>query len=1498
MMCVTNCAVRVKEAALAIEGVESAKVDFDNNILHVKYCDGVIPSDVHDGVALAVQSAGYDVEWEGKKHLLYLKVEGMTCGHCVGTVQNAIGSIEGVLHVAVNLEQKIAAIAVNAEYKSSRTFAHTIISAIENVGFEAEVYSGNSRDITISVTVPHNVSNFEITDDIDESSSLVSPPVSSPTSTATRDDILNSLRGISGVACVQLKADPSIPKGSLKYVIRGTASFDEIVSVARQAGVALQMDSFEVSGMMCASNCAMKVKEAALSVEGVHSAEVDYDNEVLHIIYSDSKRTAEIHDDVAMAVQSAGYDVEWASQNNLLYIKVDGMFCGHCVKTVRKAISSLEGVRHVAVNLDQRIATIATNPDIVSTDTLYSTILNTVEEVGFGAEMYAGNRNITIQVRKKINNNDDAMKVGLQNVLNEEMMVNDVLNPLRNVAGVACVQLKEGQRIESAGTESHPLEVLIRGTVTYEEVVASSKLKGWDIILTSISYDSQLKKSKYRESNKGSAGSTSSASSVKRGAALLMEEMSVISDIMKPSGGYEAVDLGVEDSSPTRSVFGVKGMSCGACVAAVERVLRKHKSISRVSVALLTEKVEVQYDSSLISSEEIVQDIVDAGYEATLISSSVGSKCATRHLLVAALCPMKLSDIQNDFDDTLLSLKEADGILESFWLQGVDLQEALKDGRECVENATTSDASHVNFTNGALVLEVTYDTSVVGLRSIFDTVLRKPAKYVALILPAQGEGADIFEKQKISLKQIELSFYFALAFTSPIALLMWSGALMNVMVIPGLSAAALIVTVLATPVQFISGSRFYKEAYRGILVGTYGMGLLIALGTSFAYFFGLYSLIYSIFEKGEVEAYPDHIMTAAMLITFMLLGKVMEIRAKLRTSSALKTLMDRQPKSAILLNPGHSVDAGKEGEVLAEDEPSEEREREIPIELIQQNDIVKVIRGMSIPADGEVVFGHGEVNEALITGEALPVNKTVGSGVIGGTVLQDGMLHVVVKASPENSMLQQIIQLVEGAQMQKAPIQQVADAIAGVFTIIILSLAAIVFVLWMSLLESESLSDKHLPADMSNFNIAFTLGVSTLVVACPCAMGLATPTAIMVGTGVGAKFGVLIKGGEALENANRITTVVFDKTGTLTVGCPSVTGVYVLSNTGAPRVQVFEDSDPSKTGRMVNIGVNGAIDEVSASLNATSTPENEFYDFTRLMWLAGCSEVSSEHVLGRAIVEHASDVPGIPPFREPEEMQAVTGKGVNCTLNNTRVLIGSLSYLQEENVKHSDNKDFIALAERIQGTGAIVIFVAIGGVMCSFMQLADSPRPESKHTVKALQDMGIAVWMVTGDNHRTANSMGAVVGIPADHIIAGALPNTKIDHVKKLQQDRVVGFVGDGINDAPALAQADVGLAVGGGTDVAMESADMVLMRADLFSVVVAIDLSHSILRCIKRNLFWALAYNVLAIPIAAGLSLVLFDAILPPWVAGGAMAMSSVSVVMSSLTLSLYSPPVCNIAV
>ena len=762
---------------------------------------------------------------------------------------------------------------------------------------------------------------------------------------------------------------------------------------------------------------------------------------------------------------------------------------------------------------------------------------------------------------------------------------------------------------------------------------------------------------------------------------------------------------------------------------------------------------------------QIIEDVSNAGYGVSLISSSLKGADLERCILVVSSIAQTDSELELALSSALARINEMDGVNSAEWLKDDALRMMLKVASEYVNE-------ECDMSNGALILKTSYNDSCIGLRSIFDSLCQDP-KYSCFILPSRGEGADIFNVQKKSLEAMQRSFFIALSLTLPLAVLMWSHTLNDVMVVPGLSVMAVIAIVLATPVQFYSGFRFFSEAYRGFLSGTYGMALLIALGTLSAYAFGLYSVVHSALSRGKREAHADHIMTAAMLITFMLLGKLMEIRAKLRTSSALQTLMDRQPKSAILLG-------GEQNESSDDEEKTNAAEREIPIELVQQNDVVKVIRGMAVPADGEVIFGQGDANEALITGESLPVNKTVGSQAIGGTILVDGMLHVLVKSAPESSMLQQIIQLVEHAQMEKAPIQQLADAIAGVFTLIIITCALVVFVLWMVLLETNSVSGSILPSGMSNFNIAFTLGVSTLVVACPCAMGLATPTAIMVGTGIGAKLGILLKGGDTLEKANKISAVVFDKTGTLTMGSPSVTGIVFLSLTGDSFVKIETTDGSDDNVSFCRVDSTGSTE---ADNNSSFQAEIEFSDRTKLLQLVGSAELSSEHVLGRAIVQFVQSHPDVPPLAEPDEMTAVTGKGLKCIVEGSTVLIGSLSYLQEENVKHSDSSSFAALAGKFQGKGAIVVFVAVDGIMCCFLQLADNARKESRATVHALQNNNIDVWMVTGDNQRTAEAMGAIVGIPVERIVAGALPNTKIDHVKKLQMEHTVGFVGDGIND-------------------------------------------------------------------------------------------------------------------
>ncbi|CAM9273959.1 unnamed protein product, partial [Ectocarpus fasciculatus] len=671
--------------------------------------------------------------------------------------------------------------------------------------------------------------------------------------------------------------------------------------------------------------------------------------------------------------------------------------------------------------------------------------------------------------------------------------------------------------------------------------------------------------------------------------------------------------------------------------------------------------------------------------------------------------------------------------------------------------------------------------------------------------------------------------------------------------VPGVMLSDLFACALAIPVLIHCGRRFYEEAYRGMKNGTYGMGFLIAMGTGASFFFGLFSLIHSyiihssgnVGENEEIQSGGDSFMTSAMLIMFILLGKTLEAEAKAKTSFALETLVGQQAKMAILLKLGSA-----EYTVIGE--------REVEADLLQVGDYVKVVRGMTCPADGDISYGSGEVNEALITGEAFPVFKKVGDRVIGGSVLKEGVVHVRVTETPEKCVLKQIITLVEHAQMKKAPLQQSADKIAGQFAIVVFALAVVVFVVWIILLmagivDIDDLLDDHdetSPAT-SPFTTAFTFAISTLVVACPCAMGLATPTAIMVGTGVGAQLGVLIKSGEALETAHKVNAVMFDKTGTLTTGNPTVT-------------------------RVINAG------------GWTLPVENE-----AMLWFAACAELNSEHILGRAVVQYATSISTMPELQQPKDFVATTGKGISCTVEDRAVIVGTLDFIRECNVEESLNNGLAQYSIESANDGCTTIYVATDGVLQGLIELSDPPRQESKATVAALRNAGIDVWMVTGDDHSTAKSIGRQVGILPHKIIAKALPSTKIKHVKQLQSKGfTVGFVGDGINDAPALAQADVGMAISGGTEVAIESADIVLMQADLFSVVTAIDLSRAIVGCIKRNLFWALAYNVTALPIAAGAFIWILRTMIPPYVAGLAMALSSVSVVVSSLSLCAYSAP------
>lgn len=597
---------------------------------------------------------------------------------------------------------------------------------------------------------------------------------------------------------------------------------------------------------------------------------------------------------------------------------------------------------------------------------------------------------------------------------------------------------------------------------------------------------------------------------------------------------------------------------------------------------------------------------------------------------------------------------------------------------------------------------------------------------------------------------------------------------------------------LATPVQFIIGKQFYVSAYKALRNGSANMDVLVVMGTSAAYFYSVYQAIITIGEHHTAQLYFE---TSSVLITLIILGKLFEAKAKGRSSEAIKKLMGLQAKTALVLR--------------------DEREIEIPLEEVVTGDIILVKPGEKIPVDGEVMEGNSAVDESMLTGESIPIDKTIGDSLFGSTINKNGFIRMKATKIGRDTALSQIIKVVEDAQGSKAPIQRLADKISGVFVPIVIGIAIITFLVWIIWVN---------PGEVTP---ALEALIAVLVIACPCALGLATPTSIMAGSGRAAEFGILFKGGEHLETTHHIDTVVVDKTGTVTNGKPELTDVIVAD------------------------GVN----------------EEEFLS------LVGTAEKQSEHPLAEAIVKGIQNR-GI-LLDTVQEFEAIPGYGVKTTVNQKEVLVGTRKLM---NQYHVDISNILSIMEELEGNGKTAMLASIDGQYAGLIAVADTIKETSKKAIKRLRDMNIEVIMMTGDNQRTAKAIGKEVGI--DHVIAEVLPEGKAEEVKKLQAaGKKVAMVGDGINDAPALAVANIGMAIGTGTDVAMEAADITLIRGDLNSIADAIIMSHKTMRNIKQNLFWAFAYNTLGIPIAA-------IGLLAPWVAGAAMAFSSVSVVLNALRL------------
>lgn len=651
------------------------------------------------------------------------------------------------------------------------------------------------------------------------------------------------------------------------------------------------------------------------------------------------------------------------------------------------------------------------------------------------------------------------------------------------------------------------------------------------------------------------------------------------------------------------------------------------------------------------------------------------------------------------------------------------------------------------------------------------------------------------EKHK-ALRMLKLRFFISAVLSVPLLWAMFAHFNLGLYV-PDLLVNPWFQFALATPVQFIIGWPFYRSAYKSLKSGSANMDVLVSLGTSAAYVYSVKETIeYTMAGSMHHMAMPDlYYEVSVVLVTLILLGKWMESMAKGHASDAIKKLMGLAAKTATVI---------RDGVELA-----------LPVEEVQMGDLVRVKPGEKIPLDGVIREGASAVDESMLTGESIPVDKRAGDPVIGATLNKNGSLLIEVTKIGKESALAQIIRIVEEAQGSKAPIQRLADKISGIFVPIVVGIAVVVFLLWFFIFAK------------GDFTRAFEHMIAVLVIACPCALGLATPTSIMVGTGRGAEYGVLIKGGEHLETAHKLTTIVLDKTGTITKGKPEMTDFIAAAG------------------------------------------ENEH----EVLTLAASVEKNSEHPLAEAIVKGAI-ARGVTPVAT-EFFEALPGAGLTGVVNGKQIYMGTRKLMNQQQV---DYQAFEAAMEQLESAGKTAMLLAVDGKLAGLVGVADTVKETSREAIRRMRELGLTVIMITGDNPRTAAAIAEQVGI--DRILAEVLPEDKAGEIAKLKEaGEKVAMVGDGINDAPALALSDIGMAVGTGTDVAIEAADITLMRGDLQSVVDAILLSRKTMRNIRQNLFWAFFYNSVGIPVAAA-------GFLAPWVAGAAMAFSSVSVVMNALRL------------
>ncbi|MCJ1253669.1 hypothetical protein MMC24_001481 [Lignoscripta atroalba] len=1100
-------------------------------------------------------------------------------------------------------------------------------------------------------------------------------------------------------------------------------------------------------------------------------------------------------------------------------LRVEGMTCGACTSAVESGFKNVEGAGSVSVSLVMERAVVQHDPNILSAEQAKEII----EDRGFDAEILATDLPFSAQEDLLGGSIRDGEDLGKPQTSITTLAV-------EGMTCGACTSAVEGGFKDVPGIKSFSISLLSERAVIEHDPITISPENIAEII-----------------EDRGFGATVLDTHET-------TSEMSNIKSRERPD--ETKIDL-------MTTTVAIGGMTCGACTSAVEGGFKDAAGVVQFNISLLAERAVIVHDRSKLSSEQIIEIIEDRGFDAEILSSHRGTNERSPTVSTNQLKIFGLPD-----STSATSLERA-------LLQLPGVKSAI------IGPPTPSSRARIS-----------HDPSMTGLRAVVEAI--EKLGYNALVAESDDNNAQLESLAKTrEIQDWRRNFLYSLSFAIPVFLITMVIPMFFprydfgsfALFIPGLYLGDVLALVLTIPVQFGIGKRFYISAYKSLKHRSPTMDVLVVLGTSAAFFFSVAAMLVSIISPSHTR--PSTVFdTSTMLITFITLGRYLENRAKGQTSRALSRLMSLAPSMAtIYADPIAAEKAAEDWDVAVslsskEKEPSADgragnavEEKVIPTELIEVGDIVILRPGDKIPADGTVTHGQSYVDESMVTGEAMPIMKQKHSLLMAGTVNGAGRVDFRVTRAGRDTQLSQIVKLVQEAQTSRAPIQRMADIVAGYFVPTIIALGLLTFITWMVL--SHVLPHPPMvflkPNSGGRLMVCVKLCISVIVFACPCALGLSTPTAVMVGTGVGAMNGILVKGGAALETATKVTHAVLDKTGTLTMGKMTISETKL-------------------------------------------EPLWEANEWRRRLWwtIIGLAEMGSEHPVGKAILNTAKTELGIGSEGMIDgsvgDFEFTVGKGVSASVEPAtsaerkryRVLVGNASYLSSRGITIptdvlSTSPTSTQNPSKAPLAGTTQIYTAIDSTYTGTLSLSDTIKPTARATILALHRMNITTSLVTGDQLPTALAIASMVGIPKSNIHAGVSPHQKQAIIKDLQSTgQIVAMVGDGINDSPALATADIGIALSSGTDVAMEAADIVIMRPDdLLNVAVSLSLARTIFNRIKLNLLWACVYNLIGLPFAMGFGLVWPGGVmLPPMAAGAAMAASSVSVVGSSLLLKFWKRP------